>query len=73
MFTSRWIPRDATRMVLWLIALMSVAATAAIYQSQPGWVPMMRSVSCAGSVVAIVLLWMPVWKRWIARRWNSRP
>ncbi len=73
MFTSRWIPHDANRMALWLVAIMSLAVTAAIYQWQPGWVPMMRWVSCAGSVAALVFLWLPVLKRWIARNWNRMP
>lgn len=73
MFTSRWIPHDANRMALWLIALLSVATTAAIYRWRPGWVPMMRSASCAGAVVALILLWMPLWTRWMARNGGRMP
>lgn len=70
MFTVRWMPHDANRMALWLVALMSVATTAAIYQWRPGWVPMMHLASCAGSVVALAWLWTPACKRWLARHWN---
>lgn len=73
MFTSKSIPHDANRMTLWPVALMSVAMTAAIYQWRPGWAPMMRSVSYASSVVALIWLWMPVWQRWVACHWSRIP
>ena len=73
MHTFRWTPHDKSRLALWLSALTSVAVTAAIYAWLPRWVPPMRAVSLVGAVIAIVWLWTPACKRWIALRWNRTP
>lgn len=73
MFTMRRLPRDMKHMALWLVALVSVAMTAAVYRWLPNWVPTMRAVSWAGSAIALVWLWTPAWKRWLARHRTRTP
>jgi len=73
MRTSRGGPNDKTRLASWLIALASVAATAAIYRWAPSWVPQMRMVSLAAAVISIIYLWAPAGKRWLARKSDGAP
>jgi hypothetical protein len=73
MRTCRGGPNDKTRLAPWLIALASVAATAAIYRWAPSWVPEMRVVSVAAAVITIIGLWTPAGKRWLARKCDGAP
>ena len=73
MRTCRGSPNDKTRLASWLIALASVAATAAIYRWAPSWVPRMRVVSIAAAVITIIGLWTPAGRRWLARECDRAP
>jgi membrane protein implicated in regulation of membrane protease activity len=68
MFTFKLVPPDRNRLMLWLIALGSAAATGAVYRWLPGWVPMMRIVTEAAG--AIILAWLLV--EWVAHRRHER-
>lgn len=71
-FTLLPAPRARKRLTLWLVALIAVAATAAIYHWLPRWVPAMRAVTDVGAVVIIVWLLAPKCKRSLQRRLRAR-
>lgn len=73
MRTNRGGANEKTCLASWLIALASVAVTAAIYRWAPSWVPQMRVVSLAAAVITIIYLWAPAGKRWLARKCDGAP
>lgn len=66
----RWSTRDNSSLAWWIIALATVAATAAIFTWLPRWVAPMRGFSLAGGGAAVVWLWAPACQRWLTRHWG---
>lgn len=61
------------RLAWWLIAFVSIAATTVAYRLAPDWTARMRTVSFAAAVIAIIWLWTPACRRWLARHRNRTP